>query len=37
MAWQMAGVVLTTVVIGLVLLLDRRAEPVASPPPMGEE
>ena len=27
MAWQMAGVVLTTAVIGLVLVLDRRAQP----------
>ena len=32
MAWQMAGVALTTVVIGLVLALDRRAQPAA-----GEE
>ena len=32
MAWQMAGVVLTTAVIGLVLVLDRRARP-----PAGEE
>ena len=36
MTWQMAGVVLTTAVIGLVLVLDRRAAPVASPPP-GED
>jgi hypothetical protein len=36
MAWQMAGVVLTTAVIGLVLVLDRRAQPVA-PPPTDEE
>jgi len=26
MAWQMAGVVLTTVVIGVVLALDNRAD-----------
>jgi hypothetical protein len=37
MAWQMAGVVLTTAVIGLVLLLDRRAEALAPPPPSGEK
>ena len=36
MAWQMAGVALTTAVIGLVLVLSRRAEPDA-PPPAGEE
>jgi hypothetical protein len=36
MTWQMAGIVLTTAVIGLVLVLDRRAAPVASPPP-GED
>ncbi|HEY1908495.1 MAG TPA: DUF3311 domain-containing protein [Myxococcaceae bacterium] len=37
MAWQMVGVALTTAVIGLVLVLDRRAEPAAAPPPTGEE
>jgi hypothetical protein len=36
MAWQMVGVVLTTAVIGLVHLLDRRAAPVVSPSP-GED
>jgi len=36
MAWQMAGVVLTTAVIGLVLLLDRRAGPLTTAP-TGEE
>jgi hypothetical protein len=29
LAWQMAGVVLTTAVIGLVLALDRRERPGA--------
>jgi hypothetical protein len=29
MAWQMAGVALTTAVIGLVLVLDRRGQPAA--------
>jgi len=36
MVWQMAGVVLTTAVIGLVLLLDRRAGPFTTAP-TGEE
>lgn len=27
MVWQMAGIVLSTLVIGLVLALDRRGEP----------
>ena len=36
MAWLMAGIVLTTAVIGLVLVLDRRAEAVA-PTTAGEE
>jgi hypothetical protein len=30
MAWQMVGIVLTTAVIGLVLLLDRRARPAGT-------
>jgi hypothetical protein len=37
MVWQMAGVVLTTAVIGLVLVLDRRAGSIAAPPPAVEE
>jgi hypothetical protein len=37
MAWQMAGVVLTTAVVGLVLVLDRRAGPMIAPPPAVEE
>jgi hypothetical protein len=37
MAWQMAGVVVTTAVIGLVLVLDRRAEAVAPSRPTGEK
>jgi hypothetical protein len=32
MAWQMAGVVMTTALIGLVLVLDRRTQLAA-----GEE
>jgi hypothetical protein len=32
MAWQMAGIVVTTLVIALVFALDRRVDAASSPP-----